>query len=128
MEEIHNAITTGNHSFMAAFTKGDAADIVACYTQDAKLFPPHRQIITGAQGIKAFWQGEMNLGIKARELETLAVELREDLAVEVGAYRMTIESASGDAVTDTGKYLVVWKKEGERWKMHLDIWNTSTPA
>jgi ketosteroid isomerase-like protein len=128
MEEIPKAITAGNKIFMAAFTKGDAADIVACYTQDAKLFPPHSQIITGSQSIKAFWQGEMNLGIKERELETIEVELREDLAIEVGKYSVTIQSESGDRRTDTGKYLVVWKKDGESWKMHIDIWNTSTPA
>jgi ketosteroid isomerase-like protein len=102
MEAIHHAITAGHEMFMAAFRKGDAVDMVACYTTDAKLFPPHRQTITGAQGIKAFWQGEMNRGIKEQQLETIAVELHADLAVEVGAYRVTIQPESGERMTDTG--------------------------
>jgi ketosteroid isomerase-like protein len=125
MEELHRAITAGNENFMAGFSLGDAAVIAACYTRDAKLFPPNSQIISGSGRIKAFWQGEMNLGIKERELETSEVESGVDLAVEVGQYRLKIQSEGGDKVTETGKYVVVWKKDGESWKMHIDIWNAS---
>jgi ketosteroid isomerase-like protein len=31
-------------------------------------------------------------------------------------------------VIDTGKYVVVWKRVGGRWKLLRDIWNTSRPA
>ena len=41
---------------------------------------------------------------------------------------MTIQSASRERMTDTGKYIVVWKRDREMWKMHRDIWNTSTPV
>jgi ketosteroid isomerase-like protein len=125
MEELHRAITAGNEKFMAGFSIGDAAVIAACYTKDAKLFPPNSQIISGLQGIKAFWQGEMNRGIKERELETIEVESDMDLAVEAGQYRLKTESEGGDRVIEAGKYIVVWKKDGESWKMHIDIWNTS---
>ena len=29
---------------------------------------------------------------------------------------------------DHGKYLVFYKKEGGRWKIYRDIWNSSMPA
>lgn len=29
--------------------------------------------------------------------------------------------------SDQGKYVVLWKKEKDGWKLHRDIWNTSTP-
>jgi len=31
-------------------------------------------------------------------------------------------------MTDTGKDIVVWKREREMGKMHRDIWHTSTPV
>ena len=34
----------------------------------------------------------------------------------------------GQSVTDIGKYLVVWKREGGAWRLHIDIWNTNAPA
>jgi ketosteroid isomerase-like protein len=24
----------------------------------------------------------------------------------------------------SGKYIVVWKKDGDAWRLHRDIWNT----
>jgi hypothetical protein len=45
-------------------------------------------------------------------------------ANEVGKYRITGE---GGKLLDTGKYVVVWKREQGQWKLHRDIWNTSMP-
>lgn len=84
MLKISEAIQTGNKNFMAAFDRGDAAGVAACYTADARLMPPGGPQMTGIPDITAFWQGAMNMGIKAAKLETVHVEERGDLAVEVG--------------------------------------------
>jgi hypothetical protein len=34
----------------------------------------------------------------------------------------------GFLVLDNGKYVVIWKQKGDRWKLHPDIWNSSLPA
>jgi ketosteroid isomerase-like protein len=34
-------------------------------------------------------------------------------------------SGDGGAVMDSGKFIVIWKQEGGRWKLHQDIWNSS---
>ena len=128
MDELRAAISAGNERFMAGFRRGDAAEIATCYTKTARLLPPNRPMITGTQGIKEFWQGEMNLRIKERELVTIEVESRINLAVEVGEYRLTIDPENGQTMTDSGKYTVVWKMDGGHWRMHIDIWNTSSPA
>jgi hypothetical protein len=47
------------------------------------------------------------------------------VAHEVGTYAML--GADGKEL-DRGKYIVIWKKEGNAWKIHRDIWNTSMPA
>src|SRR5262245_43845833 len=113
---------------MAAFRHGDAAAVAACYTPEAKLVPLPHPIITGTPGIQAFWHGEMPHCITERALETLDIIAWADLAVEVGTYRVTRQSASGETVTDTGTSTVVWMQEGAQWKRHIDMWNTSPPA
>ncbi len=128
MDEIRNAITTGNANFMAAFQRGDAAGVAACYTADARLLPPNSAPMNGTAAITAFWQGAMALGITAAKLETVELETRGDLAVEIGQYTLTIQPAPETTVTDVGKYVVVWKNDGGAWKLHIDIWNTNTPA
>lgn len=125
MGEIRQAVDAGNRSFMDAFQRGDAAGVAACYTADARLLPPNGEPTGGTAAITSFWQGAMNMGIKAARLETVELETRGDLAIEIGRYTLTIEPAPGTTVTDVGKYVVVWKNDGGTWKLHIDIWNTN---
>lgn len=128
MEDIRQAIADANQNFMQAFQRGDAAGVAACYTADARLLPPNGQPMNGTAAITAFWQGAMALGIKAAKLETVELETRGDLAIEIGQYTLTIQPAPDTTATDVGKYVVVWKDDGGVWKLHIDIWNTNTPA
>ena len=128
MSEIRPAIDAANQNFMNAFQRGDAAGVAACYTTEARLLPPNGQPMTGTAAITAFWQGAMELGITAAKLETVELETRDDLAFELGQYTLTIQPAPDTTVTDVGKYVVVWKQADGAWKLHVDIWNTNTPA
>jgi hypothetical protein len=47
-----------------------------------------------------------------------------EIAVEIGRYTL---SGSEMPVLDSGKYAVVWKREGDAWRWHRDIWNSSRP-
>lgn len=128
MGDIRQAIDAANQNFMQAFQRGDAAGVAACYTADARLLPPNGQPMNGTAAITAFWQGAMALGITAAKLETVELESRGDLAIEIGQYTLTIQPAPDTTATDVGKYVVVWKDDGGVWKLHIDIWNTNTPA
>jgi len=122
------AIETNNSRFVETFNKGDAAAVADMYAAEAKLLPPNSQMIEGRQNIQAFWQIPITAGAKLQALDTVQVDVRGDLAYELGKYTFTIPQASGQSVTDQGKYLVVWKKQGRSWKLLLDIWNTSSSA
>ena len=41
MSVIYDATQSGNANFMAAFQRGDAAGVAACYTADGQLLPPN---------------------------------------------------------------------------------------
>ncbi len=118
-------ITTANEQFMSAFRQQDAAGLAQLYTEKAELFPPRSDVITGREGTQSFWQGVMDMGIKAARLETVEVEDYGDTAFEVGRY--TLEGAGGQ-VLDRGKYIVIWKQDGGQWKLHRGIWNSSIPG
>lgn len=120
-------IEANNKRFVEALNKGDAAAVASMYAAAAKVLPPNNQMIEGRQNIQALWQGLITAGAKLQALDTVQVDSRGDLAYEVGKYTLTIPQASGQPVTDQGKYVVVWKKEGASWKLFVDIWNTSTP-
>jgi ketosteroid isomerase-like protein len=67
----------------------------------------------------------MDMGIKTARLETVETEGHGDTAIEIGKYSLRGEAGK---VFDNGKYVVIWKQEGDQWKLHRDIWNSSLPA
>jgi uncharacterized protein (TIGR02246 family) len=123
--EAREAIAAANQNFMASFARGDAAGMAALYTTNGQLLPTHSDFVTGTKAIQGFWQAVIDMGIKEATLETLEVEGHNETAYEVGKF--TLRGSAGQ-VLDRGKYVVIWKREGGRWKLHRDIWNTSMPA
>ena len=81
--------------------------------------------MAGKGAIQAFWQGAMDMGIKSAQLEIDEVEAHGDTAIEVSTY--TLRGEGGQAL-DQGKYIVIWKREAGKWKLHRDIFNSSLPA
>ena len=120
-----DGILETNQRFIASFAAQNAADLVALYTDDAQLFPPHSDVIEGADHITAFWQGGFEMGLAGARLETLEVDNEGDTAIEVGRYALT---AGDGSIADEGKYIVVWKRIEDRWYIHRDMWNTGRPA
>ncbi|HEU4564687.1 MAG TPA: SgcJ/EcaC family oxidoreductase [Gemmatimonadaceae bacterium] len=118
-------IEAGNARFMEAFGRRDAAAVAECYSRDAMLLPPQSEPVAGRDAIAAFWRGAMELGIAGVRLETREVTETGGDAYEVGRY--VLHAADGGEL-DHGKYLVVWRREDDAWKLHRDIWNTSRPA
>jgi ketosteroid isomerase-like protein len=98
--------------------------MAALYTLNAQLFPTHSDIVSGTEAIQKFWQGVITCGVKGATLTILEVDGQGDTAYEVGKYALTGE---GSKVLDNGKYVVVWKREQGKWRLHRDICNSSMP-
>jgi uncharacterized protein (TIGR02246 family) len=129
MAQVRKAIENGNLKFGKAVRQGNAAAIAALYTDDATLMPPNSEMITGKQAIEAFWQGGLEMGIRDAVLTTAEALGMGDLACEIGKYNIKIQPAVQATIEDSGKYVVLWKKQPDgTWKLHVDIWNTSLPA
>ncbi len=122
---VRGKILAGCKKFMAAFAQKNAAALARLYTKGGQLLPPGSEMVAGHNGIQAFWQGALDMGLMEVKLDTVEVEGHRETAIEVGKY--TLLAAEGQ-VADAGKYLVIWKLEGRSWKLHRDIWNSSQPS
>jgi len=118
------AIAAAYEKFVDAVARGDADAITALYTEDARILPPGGDIVSGRAALPAFWAAMLGMGIKRCSFDTLEVEEHGDAAIEIG--RVTLY-ADGDVQIDTPKYLVVWKREDGKWRMHRDIFNSDQP-
>ena len=107
----------------------DAAAIAALYAEDGAVMPPNAPIGKGRATIEKTWASMMrtpgfDLTITP---EQILVSSSGDMALDRGTYRLTV--APGDTTqTDTGKYVVVWRKIGGEWKAAADIFNSDLPA
>ncbi|WP_080239385.1 YybH family protein [Spirosoma rigui] len=114
-------IMAANQKFMDAFAQGATA-MNTYYSTDAQLMPPNMESVKGSTAIGTFWKGAYDSGVKKAKLATTEATQNGDQVFEVGQYTLY---GANDTQLDTGKYVVIWKKEGGQWKLHRDIWNTS---
>lgn len=122
---VRGAIAAANAVFEAAFARGDAVGIAACYSADAQLLPAQSNVISGRAAIEEFWRGALGMGLNGATLETVEVfhASGAPTATEVGRY--TLRAGEGQ-VADRGKYIVVWQQDAAgQWHLHRDIWTTS---
>ena len=122
--EARAEIEAADRQWETAVSKGDAAAIAALYTATAQLLPSNSEAVSGTAAIQKFWQGFLDSGIRGAKLRTLEVEAHGNSAHEVGEYEV---SDQGGKMLDRGKYVVIWKRDGTRWKLHRDIWTSSQP-
>jgi ketosteroid isomerase-like protein len=120
--DLYNTICAANEVFMERFGQGNSAGVAGLYTEDGQFLPPNSDEVIGKNAIQGAFQGLMDAGIKAIQLETLEVENYGDTASEVGRFTLKDE---GDQILDRGKFIVIWKLVAGKWKLHRDIINSS---
>ena len=118
-----DAIKAANKVLLRHLAAGNATAIAACYSKKARLLPPGAPLLKGAKNIAGYWAGAIGQGVKAATLKTQEVDELGTTAVECGVFTL---KGAGSALLGSGKYLVVWKKEGGAWKQHRDIFNADS--
>jgi uncharacterized protein (TIGR02246 family) len=110
-----------NAKWIEFFNKGDFAGVASLYTTDATAFPPGSGMVNGATAIGAMWKSTAEQ-VGDPKLTTLDVKsLGPSAAREIGTFSLKARGPTPQEVT--GKYLVVWEKVGNDWKLAADIWN-----
>jgi uncharacterized protein (TIGR02246 family) len=104
-----------------AFNKGDAAAVAAMYAEDAYLLPPGHDMVKGRAAIEAFWKGASQQLGNAKLVVVDVAPLGPRAAREIGTFSFETKAQTPQPVL--GKYVVVWRKVGNRWLLATDIWN-----
>ncbi len=110
-------------AFSASYIKQDYESIAKSYTPDAKLFPNNTPIIVGYEAIKKRWSNSSGYTPIEHEVIPREIVVLGDTAHDYGVYMGKNKNDDGTETTYKGKYVIVWKKINNQWKMYLDIWN-----
>ena len=129
VQAVRSRIEETNAQFTAAVSRGDTATVASLYTEEAAVLPPNMPGARGRSAVKELFDGMFKqMGPPTLKLSTDEVTELGDTAYEVGTYTMKAQPPGGAAVSDTGKYVVIWKRQRDgAWKLHVDIWNSDTP-
>ena len=110
-----------NAKWIEFFNNGDFAGVKSLYTVDATALPPGSAMVRGDAAIGAMWKSIAE-EVGDPKLMTLDVKpLGPSAAQEIGTVSLKTKGPNPKDVI--GKYLVVWEKVGNDWKLAADIWN-----
>lgn len=114
-------IDANNAKWIELFNKGDFSGIASLYSTDAIAFPPGSAMVKGRTAIEAMWKS-MAEQVTDPKLTTVDIKpLGSSAAREIGTFVLKTKGSAPQEVT--GKYVVVWEKVGDDWKLATDIWN-----
>ena len=117
-----------NQQFAAAVAARDTDKVVSFYADDGHVLASNAPRADGHEGIRAVWAQflstpGLDLNISSNQV---IVSEAGDLLIDLGAYRMKMKGPKGP-IEDVGKYVTIFRKTGEDWKIIVDTFNSDTP-
>ena len=124
------ALRAADLAWSAAAGRKDVDAVADFMTADGATLPPNEPILKGAEAVKKGWAGLLGLKDAAISWQPTTVQVAEsgDIGYTSGTYSLSFTDPKGAKVSDTGKYLEVWKKTDGEWKCYLDMYNSDVAA
>ncbi len=124
-DTIKNNISEVNKRYGEAFSKGDSSLFINCYTPDACVMAANIPALCEKGGLLRFFKFAYKSGIRNIVFTTAGLYGQTaDYVTEQGNYEMF---NSENQSLGKGKYLVLWKKTAEGWRMYRDMFNSDAP-
>ena len=127
--DVATTIERRNRECVGALERGDAKAYVRDFTEETISMPGHGPIVRGRKAIESAIQ-EAFRRVRFLKAEMLSAETRVNglTAYETGTYRFVVApSDNGREQTLTGRYLIVWKRIAEEWKIVVDAAQPGAP-
>lgn len=116
-------ILSNTKEFSKAYVDGDFEKLTSFYSNDAKILPPGTGIIEGKEAILKQWILPKGVNVVYHNVIPREIKVLEDTAYDFGIYEGSSIGKDGNRSLWRGKYVIIWKKTGNDWKIYLDIWN-----
>ena len=122
-QEDIDTILSNIKDFSISVMNSDYESIGMAYTVDAKIFPNNTDIIQGREAIIEYWTLPEGVQIKYHKISPEEIKILGNEAYDYGYYEGTTRRSDGTESSWKGKYVIIWRKINQEWKMYLDIWN-----
>jgi ketosteroid isomerase-like protein len=127
-DKAKDAIRAHTASWFKAYNAGDVDAVVTLYAEDAIIMPPGAPVARGRVAIREYLAKDI-AGAQAAGATIAAgkwhdVGVSGDLGWDCGDY--VVRDKSG-AVLDSGSFLAIFRKAGDKWVYVRDTWNSDRP-
>jgi ketosteroid isomerase-like protein len=124
LEDAKVAIAISNNIYFAAFAKGDSSIFLNRYAKDCCILAPNAPAMCGEQAALEFFRvAYHDIGLRNGKFITTAVYGDgEEYVTEEGLWQ---SFDVNNVMFDNGKFLVLWKKTSDGWKMYRDSFSSN---
>lgn len=124
LDEAKQAIAESNAIYFQAFVKNDSSIFINRYAEDACIMAPNAPLMYGrTEAAKFFRTAYDNYGMRNGKFITTNVYGNgAEFVTEEGIWQSL--DANG-TLFDEGKFLVLWKKTKDGWKMYRDSFSSN---
>ncbi len=127
LADVEAAIEAGNRTYLAALEAGDARAYASVFTQNAVSMPARGRLVRGRATIEAsIADAFKTMRFTNGSLTSSQTSVDGDTAYEIGDYAFDV-ATDGALQHLTGRYLVVWRREGAHWKIAVDSSQPDVP-
>lgn len=121
-EQVQTEVVAANDAELAAVVGGDAEAAASWFLDDATLLPPDGTRVVGRDAIREFWTPTPGTTITRAQTSVETFDFRADLAYLAGSYELEVVTR-GESDVSTGRFLMVWRRTPEGWRIAVDMWN-----
>lgn len=118
-------IDAAQAAFWAAHEEGDAQALTALLTDEAILWAPGMEEVSGREALYAAVEGMFAaMTISDFEIDSRELAVHGDLAYELATYSETLTYQGAEPSAVRGRYLIVWKREADgAWRVHRNMFH-----
>jgi ketosteroid isomerase-like protein len=88
---------------------------------------PNMPMVQGRETLKMAFKGMFDSGVKEINLKIEDLIDTGDYVIERSSYTQKVQPPGMGEIEDVGKYMVVWKKTPDGYKVYWDIINSDLP-
>ena len=123
MAEARAAIAKSNAIYFQAFVRGDSSIFINRYAKDACIMAPNNSIMCGQDAVLNFFRvAYYQIGLRnGKFITTNIYGDGNGFVTEEGIWQ---SFDANNTLFDNGKFLVLWKKTQDGWKMFRDSFSS----
>lgn len=114
--------------YVEAFNEKQLDRLMDLYAESSVFMPPNAPIIRGKASVKSFYDELVNEeGATALEMNLDEVAGHGPIAYQTGRYEMRFDAGEGTPRRDRGKFLMVLREMGGKWRYEYTMWSSDLP-